>query len=96
MQAAQAVHAAFAYAAEHPGITREWLTNSNFLVVVSVTDEFVLLNLLQNAHKLGITHSCAHEPDLDDTLTAVALEPGATAKRLCANYPLALKEHELV
>ena len=41
---------------------------------------------------LGLRHSLVREPDLDDDVTAIALEPGPMAKRLCAQLACAGKE----
>lgn len=70
----------------------DWIERSNFLVVVAVADEDALVQLLTRAGKADICRVPVREPDLDGTLTCVVLEPGDASKRLCANYPLALKE----
>lgn len=92
MQLAQAVHAAFAFGHEHPQLTKQWTTKSNYLVVVAVPDESALLDLIQAATTRGIERTGVREPDLDDTVTAVTFAPGAEARRLCSNLPLALRE----
>lgn len=92
LQAAQAVHGAFAFATRFPGLVGEWLERSNFLVVVAAADEDALVQLLTRAGQADIARVPVREPDLDGALTCVVLEPGDTAKRLCASYPLALKE----
>lgn len=89
--AAQAVHAAFAFAHEHQQLCDDWLTQSNFLVIVAVPDENALLDLITQAHQRGITRAAVREPDIGDEVTAVCLEPGPAAQRLCANLPLALR-----
>lgn len=45
--------------------------------------------------KKCIKHSLFREPDLNDELTAIAIEPGRDSKRVCSSYPLALKEYTL-
>lgn len=88
LAAAQAVHAAFLFATQHPSITGPWLANSQYLVIVSVPDEIALIGLASRALEAGIEISTWAEPDLDGAKTAVALQPGAVARRLCANLPL--------
>ena len=58
------------------------------LVLVTVPDESELIGLASRALAAGIAVSTWHEPDLGGATTAVALEPGLTARRLCANLPL--------
>jgi peptidyl-tRNA hydrolase len=92
LQLAQAVHAAFQFFAEWPSLARAWTEDSNFLVVVAVPDELALADLAARAVEEGIARTIVREPDLDNTITAVALQPGAEARRLCAQLPLALRE----
>lgn len=92
LQAAQAVHAAFAFYHEHPSVVKPWLIQSNFLVIVAVPDEDALLDLITEASKRGIVRTAVREPDCDNEATAVALAPCDESRRLCANLPLALKE----
>lgn len=95
LQAAQAVHASFHFCAEWRAIAMEWMTESNFLVVVAVPDEEALAELAGRAVEEGIARTIVREPDLGNTITAVALQPGSEARRLCAELPLALKEHAM-
>lgn|SRR3954466_1570647 len=92
LQLAQAVHAAFHFSFDWPTLAHSWLTESNFLVVVQVPDELALAELAARAVEEGIARTIVREPDLDNEITAVALEPGSVARRLCAEMPLALKE----
>lgn len=91
LQAAQSVHAAFHFFDDWPSIARAWIHDSNFLVVVAVPDELALAELAARAVEEGLARTIVREPDLDNTITAVALEPGHVASRLCAEMPLALK-----
>lgn len=88
LAAAQAVHAAFSFAERHPSITGPWQRESQYLVIVTVPDEVALIALASNALARNLVVSTWHEPDLDGQATAVALEPGPVARRLCANLPL--------
>lgn len=88
LAAAQVAHAAFLFATQHPSFTGSWLRDSQFLIVVSVPDEVALIGLASRALAEGIVVSTWSEPDLAEQKTAVALQPGAVAQRLCANYPL--------
>ena len=77
---------------EHPSVVNPWLRTSNYLVVVSVPNEDSLLDLISEAARRGITRLAVREPDIGDEVTAVALAPGEAASKLCANFPLALRE----
>ena len=92
LQTAQAVHAAIDFTLRHPMITQHWHDTSNNVVVVNVPNKAHLMGLESCALTLGLKHYLVTEPDLDDTYTAIALEPGPLAKRMCASFPLALKE----
>jgi peptidyl-tRNA hydrolase len=91
-QATQAAHAAFAFAAAHPVVFQPWIADSNYLVVLSVADESALRVLLEQAVQRHLRFTAFHEPDRNDELTALALEPGPATSRLCANLPLCLRE----
>jgi hypothetical protein len=65
------------------------MASSNNIVVVAAPDELALAELAQRAAEEGIARTIVREPDYDNTITAVALEPGKTAQRLCSNLPLA-------
>jgi hypothetical protein len=93
---AQGIHAAFQFAVEHPALVKEWHMNSNYLVVVAVPDEAGLISLWSRAYGKGITNTYVREPDYDNQVTALVLEPGDAARRLCSQYPLALREKAVV
>jgi peptidyl-tRNA hydrolase len=96
LQAAQAVHAAFAFGHRHSNLVGQWITESNFLVIVAVPDEDSLRAFAEEAFTRNIVKVNVTEPDLDNELTAVALAPGNAAKKLCANLPLAMKQVVMV
>lgn len=88
-QAAQAVHGAFAFAMHHPIVARYWYHKSNNLVVLQVPNEACLKHLANQARDAGIDHAVFREPDFDDTVTAVAIEPAG--RKLVSSLPLALR-----
>lgn len=77
---------------ENPEAIQKWYAESNNVVVVSVDDEGMLLDLASCAKDRGIGTYVFTEPDLGDEATAVAFEPGELAGKLCANLPLAGRE----
>jgi hypothetical protein len=77
---------------KYPGLTKEWHTESNFLVILAVENEDALLDLLDVLHGRDMRYTYVNEPDLDNEHTAVAIEPSPEAEKLLANLPLALRE----
>lgn len=62
-------------------------------MLVSVADEEALLDLKEDAQRRGIKSILITEPDWPNApYTALVLEPGEAASKLCANLPLALRE----
>ena len=86
---AQVAHASFLFAVDHADKVEPWFRDSQYLIVVNVPDEDSLRALAGRAEHAGVITSRWHEPDLNDELTAVALAPGETSRRLCSNLPLA-------
>lgn len=79
------------FCVNHPAPAEVWHRQSNFLVVVAVPDEIALLTLDSLAWTLAVPHEVVREPDYGNTVTAVALAPVPMARKLCAEFPLALK-----
>jgi hypothetical protein len=53
-----------------------------------------LLRILEKVRKSGLQSSVFVEPDLDNQVTAIAIEPSDMTQRICSNLPLALKERK--
>lgn len=87
-QAVQAVHAARQFAAEHPETELKWFETSNHLALLEVSSEEDILRLAALAGNRDIQLSVFREPDLNDSITAIALGP--KAKTICRDIPLAL------
>lgn len=77
---------------EHPEIAREWYEKSNYLGFLSVANEEELKLFIAQAIIQDIRISIFREPDVDNEITAIALEPSTKSKKLCSRLPLALKE----
>ena len=80
MQAAQAVHAALAFAHEYP------VSPESYLVLLEAPDLLALCWLLADVTRDGMRAAAFNEPDLDNELTAVALE--GAAERMCRKFHL--------
>lgn len=89
-QAVQAVHAAQAFAVEHPAAHLAWHRGSNTLALLAVEGEAELLALHRKARLRALAASLFREPDLGDQATALVLSPAA--RPLCKGLPLALAE----
>ena len=87
----QSIHAAIQFKFEHPEISLNWFEKSNYLGLLSTTNEEELKRLIEQAAEHGIAHSVFREPDIDNQITAIALAPGPKSKKLCSRLPLALK-----
>lgn len=90
-QLAQSLHAAFEFSIQHPEITKEWNQNSNFICALAAANEKELVSLIKNLEKHNARFSVFRESDLNNEITAVAIEPGPVAKRFTRYFPLALK-----
>lgn len=88
-QAAQLCHAMRQFIFEHPEVELEWFRNSNYIVLLSVSDKEELLKVIDKAKINDIRFSIFREPDLCDELTAIALEPSKKSKKVCKNLKLA-------
>lgn len=92
-QAIQASHAAIEFIYEHPELAHEWYNISKYLVFLSVNNQEELLELSDKLSWKDILFSKFYEPDLDNELTAIALEPSSRARRVVSSIPLLLKEY---
>lgn len=93
-QAVQSMHALRQFIADHPEIDRQWFEHSNYLGLLSVSNEEALLRLITQAQMQNIAVSIFREPDIGDQITAIALGPGPKSKKLCGRLPLALRDKE--
>lgn len=77
---------------KYPGQSRQWHQDSNYLAQLSCKDENELEELAKKAELKGIKVVRFYEPDIDNQLTAIALEPSDESRRLTSSLPLMLKE----
>lgn len=91
-QMLQSAHAAIEFQHEHPQISKNWNTNSKYLVFLSVENEKVLYQYLEKIKFYDLKYTIFTEPDIGNQLTAIAIEPGERTQKLTSRLPLALKE----
>lgn len=82
---------AFRFATEYRHATTDWLDKSEYICILAAENETELSDLLQRAAELYIPSEGFREPDLNNSLTAIALAPGLESKKLCSHLKLALK-----
>lgn len=91
-QSVQASHSLAQFIFEHPEISHLWFKDP-YLAQLSVENESELQHLIQKLQKSKIKYSVFRESDIDNQITAIAIEPSDKTRRLVSNLPLMLKEY---
>ncbi len=91
-QAVQSAHAAIDFQHQFPTEAKEWQTKSNYLALLTVSNEEALVKLIDKAEISGIKFTLFREPDLNNEITAVAFEPSDSSRKLTSSCPLLGKE----
>lgn len=89
------VHVAFEFALSMPDIISAWHRDSNYIVCLSVEDLFELEELRNRLGKEFETIPF-YEPDLDNEMTAFAIEPHPDVERKVSSIALALTQSKLI
>ena len=87
-QAVQAMHASHEFAVQHTEEFLRWQKESNYLAFLSIANEDALKELIKVLDTYEVKYSVFREPDLDNTITAVAFE--RKGRIFCASFKLAL------
>lgn len=87
----QSTHAAINFIFEHPDRAGPWFYNSNYLVQLEVSNEKQLELLIQNCLIRELKHTVFREPDIENQITAVAIEPSELTQKLVSRIPLLFK-----
>ena len=87
----QALHSAIDFVMEYPEISKEWHETSNYICQLSVKDEKELYELGIRAEKKGLKIMRFYEPDLDNQMTAITIEPTEAARKFTSSIPLLFK-----
>ena len=93
-QAIQSTHAAIQFIFEHPEVAQLWFKDP-YLAQLSVENEHDLKVLIAKLKKYNIKYSVFREPDIDNQITAIAIEPSDQTRKIVSNLPLMLKEYNL-
>jgi hypothetical protein len=86
---AQAVHVAQTFGQKFRRIEQKWMKSSNTIVILQVEDENHLKELLVKAQESKIRCLGFYEPDWQNQLTAICLEPGDKTNALTKELGLA-------
>lgn len=89
--AVQGMHALTEFLFKYPEESQNWYKNSNSIVFLEASIEDID-NLILRLNSKNIKYAEFYEPDLDNALTAICIEPGNKTKKLCYHFKLALKE----
>lgn len=87
----QSAHAAINFVFENNSRAGPWFSDSNYLVMLSVENELELEKLINKCARKNLIHTIFREPDLDNSITAIAIEPSQQTQKLVSNLPLLLK-----
>ncbi len=91
--ACQSCHAIAEFSQEHPEIYQNWYNFSQAITLLAVPNEDHLKHLISKLAQRGIKCSIFIEPDIDNQVTAITIEPGEASFKLCSSIPLALREY---
>lgn len=95
-QAVQASHAVADFIFQHKDLANVWHNISNYIILLSVTNEADLCAVPKALRGLNISFTTFTEPDLGNELTAVAVSPGDKAEAFCRQFRLALREKDML
>lgn len=90
-QATQATHAALLFAQEFPQIYEQW-SKDPYLALLSVKNEQELTNLISKLEKSSIKFSTFREPDIDNQITSICIEPSDASRRITSSLPKMLRD----
>lgn len=90
-QAVQSAHALSEFSIKNSEIYKEWFEKSNYLAILAVENQYKLLDLIEKLILNNIIFSIFKEPDLNNQITAIAIEPGEKSKKICRDINLAFK-----
>ncbi len=91
LQISQSIHAKDDFTHEHPDEELKWRNESNTIIVLSGSID-QLYSVISKALTNHVKYSRFKEPDLNNQVTAVALEPGEKTVEIVKGLPLALRD----
>lgn len=94
-KAVQAGHSLAQFILEHLEISQLWHKESQYLIYLSIIDENALLRLIEKCNKCNLNISVFKEPDINNEITSITIEPGKKSKRLVGHLPLLFKKERI-
>lgn len=91
-QAVQSTHAAIDFTFEYPNKASPWHKTSNYLVMVSVQNEEALKEFIKRCEYKLLDYTVFREPDINNEITAIAIEPCSETRKLVSKLPLLFKD----
>lgn len=90
-QAVQSTHAAINFCFKQRNKASPWFEESQYLVMLAVKNTEELKLLIDKCELFNVAYEAFYEPDLNNELTAVCLEPGLITQKLVKKIPLMFK-----
>jgi hypothetical protein len=87
----QCLHSFRQFIREHPEVENNWFNISNYICILNVKNEFELNEIVEKCIEYNINFSLFKEPDYNNSITSITLEPGMKSKKITSHLPLALK-----
>jgi hypothetical protein len=73
---------------EYPNKASPWHEQSNYLAILAVKDENALKEFIERCKFRFLDHTVFREPDLNNSITAIAIEPCKETQKLVHKLPL--------
>ena len=89
----QCIHSTLEFFNEHPEPYKNWFNFSKAITLLAVPNEDSLKYLIRKLTESNIRYSIFIEPDINNQVTAITIEPGEASSKLCSSIPLALKQY---
>lgn len=93
-QAVQSTHAAIDFVFEHPTRAGPWHKSSNTLVMLTVKDIGGLKKLMKKCDYLRLDYTVFREPDMNNEITAICIEPHPETYKMVSKLPLLIPKTE--
>lgn len=87
-----AIHAVVEFSNEFSESYQSWSSISKAVTLLAVQNEDHLKYLISKLAQGNIRYSIFNEPDIDNQVASIAIEPSEAGRKLCSSIPLALRE----